>query len=49
MTLEDLCLASGICFVLLYAVTLVANCLIVIDHRNRELALHRIRCPNRRP
>ncbi len=41
MTLEDLCLVSGICFVLLYAATLAANCLIAIDQRQRNLVLHR--------
>jgi hypothetical protein len=49
MALEDFCLVSGIGFVLLYAVTLAASWAIVRDYRRRDNALHRIRCPVRRP
>lgn len=48
MALEDFCLVSGIGFILVYAVTLMAGFSIIVDQRKREMAMHRIRCVSKR-
>ena len=48
MALEDLCLVSGISFVVIYAAVIGTTLSIIKEQRQRELAFRRVRSPTKR-